>query len=328
MNEFRYKFVDHEGNETGFRYKKGYVDRKEVALDYMTIPHTSIQETVVIGDRLIMAINYDSSLHKDLFDKMYDRKLALTIKNAKPVDVKREIDIVVSRLHIKRRKQELQHQGEPNLFRATKCPRCNCAIDLSNFERTPYTYCPYCEVIFATKSKRLVDDSLTHSICPECKTYGEVRGHLDFFFYFVIIAYGYRYETKYMCPTCASKMANRLFFINLLFVLGLFPTLYTKIRSLWMMGGSELNRVRNLSLSGQYAKAAPIYKQLYETQRAHPAILMNQAIGHLYGNDTEQGIKLLERSLKACANYLPTRAIAQTLGTMHSQNAEATTISY
>ena len=36
---------------------------------------------------------------------------------------------------------------------------------------------------------------------------------------------------------------------------------------------------------------------------------MNKGLGHLHGKDGNGGMALLTRSLKACANYLPTLQI-------------------
>ena len=46
----------------------------------------------------------------------------------------------------------------------------------------------------------------------------------------------------------------------------------------------------------------------------HPAVLMNQAVGHILGGDDAGSMAVLERSLAACNHYLPVIRLIQPEG--------------
>jgi hypothetical protein len=68
----------------------------------------------------------------------------------------------------------------------------------------------------------------------------------------------------------------------------------------------NLAQANKLARKGKYQEADEIYDKLFSLYPDHPGILMNKGLGHLHGKDGNGGMALLTRSLKACANYLPT----------------------
>jgi tetratricopeptide (TPR) repeat protein len=173
---------------------------------------------------------------------------------------------------------------------------------------TPYVYCRYCETVFAAKKgKEIITRGSTYHECDECGMFGRIRGYTEFYFYFLLVAYGFSYKERYLCDSCAHRMFVKTLLTNLIFILGVPSSIYAKLKSLTgrEAGLKKLGRASALSRAGKYQQAAPIYQQIYQKHPEHPGLRMNEGIGHLRGNDVQGAMRCFEQSLKACGNYLP-----------------------
>jgi hypothetical protein len=137
--------------------------------------------------------------------------------------------------------------------------------------------------------------------------YDRVRGYTIFNFYFLLVVYGYSVKRRFVCDTCATRLAQRALLVNLLFLLGVPSAVYMWIKS---QTGREpyfqdLAKANKLALKGRYQEADEIYDRLFSQYPDHPGLLMNKGLGHLHGKDGSGGMGFLGRSLRACANYLP-----------------------
>ena len=74
-----------------------------------------------------------------------------------------------------------------------------------------------------------------------------------------------------------------------------------------------MNKANRHALDGEYHEADKIYAILLEQYPDHPGILMNSAIGHLRGKDTDEGKRILSRSINSCSNYLPSLQLLKSL---------------
>jgi hypothetical protein len=310
MVEFKYKYLK-DGNP-GFRTWKGQADATQLVLNNTPIPYTAFGQTLAREKRIFIQLLNNSYISSELQKQGIGQVLSLEILNYPADELKVGIDRIVSANFANAHKKLLESEGHENTFRVQICPNCSATIDLSDFDPSPHTYCPFCNVIFKSDTHYILEDSHTNDICPECNTYGEVKAYTDFFFYYLLIVAGYRYQVKYLCPTCADNMANAMFFKNALFVLGLVPTAFAKVRAM-TSGDGQLNKARKFSLQGAYQKAAPIYETLYANYPEHPAILMTEAMGHLTGNDLYGGGRKIQQSIKSCANYYPAIRVMQSL---------------
>jgi hypothetical protein len=152
-------------------------------------------------------------------------------------------------------------------------------------------------------------------VCSECGLFGQIRPYTVFHFYFLLIVYGFRYQRRYLCDTCAQKTAIRTLLLNLIFLVGV-PTAvynYFKARS---EGDSEfagLAKANALALKGNYQEADRLYDRLSMQSGHHPGILMNQGLGHLRGGDTRGAVEFFHASLGAAPNYGPTWQVLDSL---------------
>ena len=114
-------------------------------------------------------------------------------------------------------------------------------------------------------------------------------------------------KRHFVCDACALKLAQRALLVNLLFLLGVPSAIYMWIKS---QSGREpyfqdLAKANKLALKGKYQEADEIYDRLFALYPEHPGLLMNKGLGHLHGKDGNGGMGYLGRSLRACANYIP-----------------------
>ena len=151
--------------------------------------------------------------------------LALEVQGARVRDLERTIDRRASVLVAQRHKGELAAAGDEGRYRVMTCPHCQATVDLSDFERTRYVYCRYCESIL-DQSGSIVSAGDAYSACSECQMFGRVQGYTVFYFYFLLVVYGFSYGSRYLCDTCAVRTAQRALLLNLIFLLGIPSSIY------------------------------------------------------------------------------------------------------
>jgi hypothetical protein len=312
--KFKFKFVE-GGRARGLSAKKGTITQTALILNDESISYSQIADTTARGRRLLIALSPQTTLSPRLSKSLVDGQvLVLEIQWGKALELERAIDSLCSMQTVLRHKQQLIQIGQGAQFQAVRCPECNVAIDITGVPPTPYLYCRFCETIFAAKKgKDVLTKGDTYHVCDECGMFGRIRGYTEFYFYFLLVAYGFSYKQRFLCDSCAHRMFVKTLLTNLIFILGVPFSIYAKLKSL---GGREasmknLGKASALSRAGKYQQAAPIYEKLYLKHPYHPGLLMNEGIGHLRGNDVPGAIQSFEQAMKACGNYLPVMRVVR-----------------
>jgi hypothetical protein len=118
-----------------------------------------------------------------------------------------------------------------------------------------------------------------------------------------------------MCDACAGRLFWKVLAFNALFVLGVPPALWLKLKS--MKGKPEslksLARANKLARKGNHREADAAFAEISRQLPDHPGVLYNQSLAHFLGDDARGGARHLEKCLAACPNYLPALALAQKL---------------
>lgn len=312
--QFKFKFV-RERQAIGLMAKKGYVTNQGLTLDNDTISYSHIAETAVRGRRMVIVLSPRAPLSKNIAKvATQERSLILEIYKPKIETVEKQIDRMRSRHHAALHREQLTRAGRGDEFRAVACPHCEATIDLSEIKLTPYIYCRFCGTVFTPK-KKVVTSGDTYTLCDECGMFARVRPFTEFYFYFLLVVYGFSYKTRHLCDNCAHKLFLKELLRNFIFILGLFPTFYLKLKSLTGRNAiiKSLDKANALSLKGQYQDAAKIFPQLYEKFPEHPGLRTNEGMGHLLSGDTNGSLKYFERSVKVCSTYLPAYRAAELL---------------
>ena len=309
---FKFRYVQNKQG-MGFMNKNGSVSDTAIMLDGETIPYRNIFETSSRDNRFVLALASGTQLGpKNVKRVQNNRYLVIEVAKVKADELKKHVDHFGSAIWAEAHRQQLAGEGRENLFSILTCPHCKATVDLSGVDRTAYVYCPYCGSI-VNYNLKVISDSDTYSICDECHMYDRVRGYTVFYFYFLLVVYGWSMKRRFVCDTCATNIAQRALLTNLIFILGVPSSIYMWVKA---QSGREpyfqdLAKANKLARKGKYKDADEIYDRLFSLYPDHPGLIMNKGLGHLHGKDGNGGVNLLNRSLKACANYYPTIQLIQ-----------------
>jgi tetratricopeptide (TPR) repeat protein len=289
------------------RAKAASASSDALVLDGEPIRYEDIVDTTSQDKRLILALASTLQLGQKTAKACQEGGvLALEVQGVQARDLERTIDRRASALAAQRHKRELAAADEESRYRVMTCPHCEATIDLSDLERTSYVYCRYCKSIL-DQSGSIVSAGDAYCVCSECQMFGRVRGYTVFYFYFLLIVYGFSYGRRYLCDTCAVRTAQRALLLNFIFLLGIPSSIYMWVKALT---GHEpemkdLPRANALARKGKAKEAEAIYRRLLQRLPEHPGLLVNQGIGYLQAGDGQRGVESLNRSLRACSNYQP-----------------------
>ena len=308
---FKYSIAD----TFSFLAKNGSASATGVQLNGTEIPYANIVDTSSRDNRFVLALAPNTRLDEQTAKQLKEnRYLVLDIYRVKAQELKKQIDRLGSTVWAQKHCQELTQAGKGNLYYAVVCPHCSATVDLSEAERTTYIYCPYCSSVI-NHNQQIISNSDTYTVCDECHMYDRVRGYTVFYFYFLLVVYGYSLKRRFVCDTCAESLAKKALLLNFLFLLGIPSSIYMWIKAVSGRDSyfQDLAKANKLARKGKYQEADEIYDKLFSLYPEHPGLLMNKGLGHLHGGDSNGAVGFLTRSLRSCGNYLPTLRLIQGL---------------
>lgn len=310
---FKFRFVK-GGNTIGLRSKQGYATAERLQLNGEIIDVGNIVDTATRDNRLVLMLSEAAELGGDALGALGEGNiLVMDIYKCKASVLEKFIDRHASARAAAHNRERLAAAGLTTEFRVVICPQCTATIDLSGVTSTAHTYCRFCESVSCDGA--VVAKGESYRTCDECYMFDRVRGYTEFYFYFLLIIYGFRYKRRYLCDACAIQLARRMLLINLVFVLGVFPSIWMWIRASTgrLPSLKRLAKANKLARSGEFEAADALYDQMLESAKYHPGIYYNQALGHLHGGDGTGAVASLGKALNACGNYLPALRLLQRL---------------
>jgi hypothetical protein len=307
---FKFHLMRNGTQVTTFR-SKGYLTDEGLRLRKTLIPFQQIKAVEVQDKYFVILLDSIAMLDKRLSASLGPRRdLVLTVAKKSARKLKQILDRTLSVQQAKLRHESLGEAGKADLFRATQCPQCGAAVDLTDYAVSPHVFCPYCESFF-TETGEVLTSGDEYQICSKCGLFEYVQGYTEFYFYFLVVVWGYSVKDLFICRHCVRGVFRQMLLGNLLFILGLIPTI-----QMWLKMSKardprlpQLTNACALVKRGRYEEAAPIFEGLHAAMPGHPGILLNQAIGHINGDDYEGAAAIVEESLVLCANYEPTRLL-------------------
>ena len=308
---FNFTFATGESEFTWSGYK-GVVNDQEIALGETGFSLAAVAETMARPERLIIALRDGAQIPQELMKRVEDGIIVLTIMSDDTVKIKRVIDKHSSAISCREHRQQLEAQGQGASFRSHRCPTCDSTINLTGLPETAYFYCPFCESIYLAGGA-LVNKGEDYCVCDECELFGHVQEYKIFYFYFLLVIYGWRSQQKFLCDGCARGELLKTLLCNLLFILGVPVSLWGLMRSYMgqdprfeqLLDGNDYAREGKADLAGN------IYEQISGKNPIHPGLAMNKGLAHLHGNNVNGAIEAFSAALESCSNYVPAIRLLQ-----------------
>lgn len=213
----------------------------------------------------------------------------------------------VSRAHAEGHRADLERRGLGDQFRSATCPHCRSTLDLSRMAETEAVYCRYCDRV--TQAGVEAKQSAPYRCCGSCGYYARPRKFTEFYFYFLLYVYGWRYSQHEFCSACMRSKAWKMLAINFVFVLGV-PVAITQLCRAYF-GGSVgslypgLEAANAKSIAGKRDKAETAYLTILTKTPIGPGVHYNRGLNALKARDSDGAVLAFEEALGDCSNFLP-----------------------
>ncbi len=327
---FQFRFV-RGGEASGLGVGRGLAQESGLKLGQQELPYDLITDTFFRERRLVLAVK-GAGLDEKLAKNLQDGVLVLEIYKWSAELLKQFIDQRLSLRRADENRRRMAGDGRPEAFRSEVCPQCRATIDLSEKPKTSFLFCPFCDSLWrsqggvwtlspAVKGARM-------GACDECSFWGRIKGYTEFYFYFLLVVYGFSSKKRQLCDGCAARLFWKNLALNFCFVLGIPAALILKVRAL---AGRDadfkiLARANALGRGGRTDQAAPLYDQLMSRWPDHPGILFNQALTRALGGDIQGAGEFCRRAEASCSNYQPAANLAEKLDGVARGGASGPTI--
>lgn len=301
---FKFYWVNDKGANTSILAKKGVLDVDTLTLEDATIPIAAIASADVRGQYLVLSVAQKTGEPANLL-----------VSTSKAGRIKEELGRLRSAIWAEMHRKELEDSGAGRTFHKQTCPACGAVLDLTGMADTPQVSCQFCHTISTLRTadgSPVTEIERGYRLCDECGMYSSPRQFTIFYFYFLLVVYGWRSRITWRCPGCMRGEAWRMFFGNLIFVLGVPVALVQLFRS---YGGTSLGglypgldganlRARRGDLTG----AIEAYQKILTRRPISAGVKHNLGLAFLRQQRSEEAAKMFEFALADCANYQPAAA--------------------
>jgi len=300
--EFKFLWLDEEGNQTGFRRSKGGFDGETLRLDDVEIPVVVLMDVQFRKNRMLLtAMGEDDE----------PLQAAILVSGGLTArELKSALDVARSAQWAELHKAQLKEEGREADYRDEPCPACSATLILTDMERTPQLYCSFCDTLSTVDPHtQPVPEERDLRQCEECGMFARPRKFAIFYFWFLLVVYGWKHGSTFRCPACMRGDAWKMFFGNLPFLIGVPNAVMQLIRA---YGGglssgpfAGLDAANVKARSGDVLGALTIYREIL-TQVPHAAgVKYNIGLGLLGQDEVERAAESLRMALEDCSNYAP-----------------------
>lgn len=289
------------------------VNREGLFLGEGCVFFQDIYKVSAVGKTLVITLFPFPTVNKVVSKHFLPRHTALVLRlNEDARAAKAVIDRRISALKIGERLEGMSEAEKKRVFKKKNCPCCDAMIDLTYLDDTPYLYCAYCEALF-DKHGYLMPGGNEYKICPESGYFDRVDKHRNFQMYYLYKEKKFSLE-NYVCGDAFARLlykknARKNAYFGLAWLANAQDEFRSKARA--HPSYKLLAEANLLAMEGKIEDAAALYYKILVYQPHHPGIYLNYALGYLGKDDKETALKYLKKSVDACANYLPTKAILE-----------------
>lgn len=302
---FKFHWLNEQGAATTMFRKAGSFDGETLTLDDVELPAAVIVQSVVRDARIILAV-----MTGDEQEPIAHILFQPASKQATD-ELKSLLDISRSRFWAKHHRETLRKKGIEHSYRDENCPVCDATLILTDMPRSPQVYCHFCDSL-STIDKAVdqpVKNEHLFKICEECGMYSQPRKFTIFYFYFLLVVYGWWSKASWRCPACMRKEAWKMFFGNLPFVIGV-PVALTQLTRCYStdaVGGpfKGLDTGNIKAKKGDLSGALTLYRGILERIPHSAGVKYNLGMSLLAQGDRERAADTFELALDDCSNYVP-----------------------
>lgn len=301
--QFKFKWINEEGQAQGFYSRKGEFDGETLTLDDAQVDSAGILD-VEFRDKVMVlsVINNDGEPIHLLFQvtKGSVQKLKQLLGQAR------------SRAWAKSHRVQLEAEGRGHEYRDATCPHCRSVIDLSGFTKTPQVSCEFCHTLVDIDPTSVDPPNKSekqYRLCDECGMFSKPRKFTIFYFYFLLVVYGYSQRPTWRCPGCMRGEAWKMLFGNLIFVLGV-PVALTQLFRAY--GGTDLggkypglDSANVKARGGKFQQAIADYRKILEKAPVAAGVKYNIGLAMIERENWNDAASMLEFALADCSNYQP-----------------------
>ncbi|MCO6045888.1 tetratricopeptide repeat protein [Aeoliella sp. ICT_H6.2] len=301
--QFKFKWLNDQGQPQGFYSKKGHFDGETLVLDTVDLPSAAILDVDYRERTVILSVVGENSepVH-----------LLFNVTSGSADRLKLMLGRARSRAWARRHKEELASEGRSSEYRDVTCPHCHAVIDLSGFAKTPQVSCEFCHTVSDDQSESFdapAKGEKKYRLCDECGMFSKPRRFTIFYFYFLLVVYGFSHRQTWRCPGCMRSEAWKMLLGNAIFVLGVPVAIAQLFRA---YGGTDvggkypgLDSANIKARNGKFQQAIDDYRKILDKQPVAAGVKYNIAMAFLHREDWEGAARMFQYSLTDCANYRP-----------------------
>lgn len=300
--KFKFQFLNNKGKARGMLRTKGTFNGQTLVLGKQEYPAAQILHAESRFDRLVMAMRgADGAVNG----------LGIVCGAADAKMLARVISRASTGHRADQRRAALRAQGREHEFVVVECPHCKALVDLSGFADSPQAWCYSCDTLFTRDGTGPADERQYH-LCESCGFFAQPQNFTEFYFYFLLVVYGFRYSKHHFCHTCMRSKAWTMFGVNLPFLLGV-PVAVTQLGRAYFGGSSRSATFKGLDKANALAKkrkADDAVREYESILARHPmcaGIYFNQAFAHAGVGKFDDAIAAADNAMLIAANYIPAR---------------------
>ncbi|MFH5804446.1 hypothetical protein [Alienimonas sp. DA493] len=311
---FKFHFLNDQGQPAGMFRKKGSWDGETLTLDDLTLPAAALLEVQVRDKLLFLAVPVGGNEGEDEATEAAGPQVgtvgASISGGATAQSLKAAIDVARSAVWAESHREQLERDGRGAAFRSATCPHCAATVVLSDMPRTPQVYCAFCGTLW---TERTAADppawERKHRICEECGYFAAPRKFTVFYFYFLLVVYGWNTRSTWRCPACMRGDAWKMLILNAPFLLGV-PVALTQLTRTYgsdLTGGpyAGLDAGNKAARAGRFDAAIAKYRAILERLGAGAEVKYNLGLALAGAGDADRAADAFLASLDDCANYVP-----------------------
>ncbi|REJ71482.1 MAG: hypothetical protein DWQ34_12555 [Planctomycetota bacterium] len=305
--EFKFHWLNEKGQQTGLLRKKGRFDGTTLVLDDIEVPASVIVHVETRDNRMALSAMTQSG-----------EPATLLLMPTNTRQLKAALDVSRSGVWAEMHREALEKKGLGRTFRSEECPECGATLILSGMPASPQLYCRFCHTL-----STIADDlqpppgEKQLRLCDECGMFSKPRRFTIFYFYFLLVVWGWWSRSTWRCPACMRGEAWKMLAANFVFVLGIPVALVQLFRS---YGGTDLaGPFRGLDTGNIKARKGDVggalqqYRAILERVPHCAGLKYNLGLALLQQGDKSRAADAFAAALDECVNYVPAYAVVRPL---------------